>query len=202
MKVALGLGILGEIIGGIACYLITLYHKVEQDRSTPEKRKMADLLRDEFASNPSMAFLLAYAVSDFLLTVAYIALGFWMKAYSTTAAAFIIVLAHISFLIFLINIVIRCTTMQVYRCLDNDIRIADACDSIDQRFKSIQLVGDLSRFALCILLFVMVVLGKTSLSPWAGVLILLPQLTGISKKYPFIQYILGMVMMIGLLILI
>ena len=203
IKIAMLLALIGHILCGVCDCLLSYSKSGRLDlKAITDPDKMADMFKDMPLSFPLASMLLGtFAITMF--SFGYFALSDWISDFSKTAS----IIMYISSVIFLIPIVthhVFCGVVEwIYIRLGRTNAVREAVLEMQIKTIATMVVGYLGLAAFMITLFVMIVLGNTSLPVWACVFNTLAAMIVLAPtKLPAKGNIAGAVMYLGLLILI
>ena len=203
MKIAMLAALIGHILCGVSDCLLS-YSKSGRlnlkEISDPDK--MSEMFEDMPLSFPLASMLLGTAAIT-MFGFGYFALSHWMSAFSKTAS----VILFISSVLFLIPIVthhVFCGVVEwIYIRLGRTNAVREAVLEMQIKTIATMVVGYLGLLTFMGTLFVMIVMGHTSLPVWACVFNTLVVMIGLAPtKLPGKGNIAGAVMYLGLLLLI
>ena len=203
MKMAMLAALIGHILCGVSDCLLS-YSKSGRlnlkEISDPDK--MSEMFKDVPLSFPLASMLLGTAAIT-LFGFGYFALSHWMGAFSKTAS----VILFISSVLFLIPIVthhVFCGVVEwIYIRLGRTNAVREAVLEMQIKTIATMVVGYLGLLTFMGTLFVMIVMGHTSLPVWACVFnTLVVMIVLVPTKLPGKGNIAGAVMYLGLLLLI
>ena len=204
MKTVLLIAFIGHVLCGICDCLLSYSPNGRLDLKgalkSPEK------MREVFKDYPIRWSLLSIMLGVYAITAfgfGYLALSRWMEQYSDTASA----VMYISAVVFLISIVVHhiiCGLVEwLYVRLGRTDEARDAALEFQKKTIATMVVGYLGLAAFVFTLFIMVIMGKTSLPQWACVLNTLPlMIILLPTKLPAKGNIAGALMFLGLFIII
>ena len=203
MKKVLLIAFIGHVLCGICDCLLSYSPNGRLDLKgalkSPEK------MREVFKDYPIRWSLLSIMLGVYAITAfgfGYLALSRWMEQYSDTASA----VMYISAVVFLISIVVHhiiCGLVEwLYVRLGRTDEARDAALEFQKKTIATMVVGYLGLAAFVITLFIMVIIGKTSLPQWACIINTLPlMIILLPTKLPAKGNIAGALMFFGLLLL-
>ena len=203
MKTVLLIAFIGHVLCGICDCLLSYSPNGRLDLKgalkSPEK------MREVFKDYPIRWSLLSIMFGVYAITAfgfGYLALSRWMEQYSDTASA----VMYISAVVFLISIVVHhiiCGLVEwLYVRLGRTDEARDAALEFQKKTIATMVVGYLGLAAFVITLFIMVIIGKTSLPQWACIINTLPlMIILLPTKLPAKGNIAGALMFFGLLLL-
>ena len=203
MKTVLLIAFIGHVLCGICDCLLSYSPNGRLDLKgalkSPEK------MREVFKDYPIRWSLLSIMLGVYAITAfgfGYLALSRWMEQYSDTASA----VMYISAVVFLISIVVHhiiCGLVEwLYVRLGRTDEARDAALEFQKKTIATMVVGYLGLAAFVITLFIMVIIGKTSLPQWACIINTLPlMIILLPTKLPAKGNIAGALMFFGLLLL-
>ena len=204
MKTVLLIAFIGHVLCGICDCLLNYSPNGRLDLKgalkSPEK------MREVFKDYPVRWSLLSIMLGVYAITAfgfGYLALSRWMEQYSDTASA----VMYISAVVFLISIVVHhiiCGLVEwLYVRLGRTDQARAATLEFQKKTIATMVVGYLGLAAFVFTLFIMVIMGKTSLPQWACVLNTLPlMIILLPTKLPAKGNIAGALMFLGLFIII
>lgn len=203
IKFAMSIALLGHILCGVADCLLSYSKKGRLNlKDITDADKMADMFEDMPLAFPLASMLLGtFAITMF--GFGYFALCTWMSGFSKTASG----IMFVSSVIFLIPIVthhVFCGVVEwIYIRLGRTKEVREAVLEMQKKTIATMLVGYLGLLVFMITLFVMIIMGNTSLPVWACVFnTLVVMIILAPTKLPAKGNIAGAVMYLGLLILI
>ena len=203
LKTVLFIAFVGHIICGICDCLLSYSPGGRLDLKGA--LKSSDRMREVFKDYPIKWSLISIMLGVFAITMfgfGYLELSKWMAEYSQTAS----VIMYISSVVFLIPIVVHhiiCGLVEwLYVRLGRTDEARETALEFQKKTIATMIVGYLGLLIFLVTLFVMVITGRTSLSPWACVLNTLPLMVLLAPtKLPAKGNIAGAVMYLGLFIL-
>ena len=203
IKIAMLLALIGHILCGVSDCLLSYSKSGRLDlKEIKDPDKMSKMFEDMPLSFPLASMLLGtFAITMF--SFGYFALSDWISEFSKTAS----IIMYISSVIFLIPIVkhhVLCGVVEwIYIRLGRTNDVREAVLEMQKKTIATMFVGYLGLLAFMITLFVMIVLGNTSLPAWACVFnTLVAMIVLAPTKLPAKGNIAGAVMYLGLLMLI
>ena len=203
IKMAMLAALIGHILCGVCDFLLSYSKSGRLDlKEIKDPDKMSKMFEDMPLSFPLASMLLGtFAITMF--SFGYFALSDWISEFSKTAS----IIMYISSVIFLIPIVthhVFCGVVEwIYIRLGRTNDVREAVLEMQKKTIATMFVGYLGLLAFMITLFVMIVLGNTSLPAWACVFnTLVAMIVLAPTKLPAKGNIAGAVMYLGLLMLI
>ena len=203
MRIALCAALIGHILCGISDCLLSYSHSGRLNlKEITDPDKMSEMFEDMPLSFPLASMLLGTAAIT-MFGFGYFALSDWMSTFSKTAAN----IMFVSSVVFLIPIVthhVFCGVVEwIYIRLGRTKAAREAVLEMQIKTIATMIVGSLGLLTFMITLFVMIVMGNTSLPVWACVFnTLVVMIVLIPTKLPAKGNIAGAIMYLGLLILI
>ena len=203
LKTVLFIAFVGHIICGICDCLLSYSPGGRLDLKGA--LKSSDRMREVFKDYPIKWSLISIMLGVFAITMfgfGYLELSKWMAEYSQTAS----VIMYISSVVFLIPIVVHhiiCGLVEwLYVRLGRTDEARETALEFQKKTIATMIVGYMGLLIFLVTLFIMVITGRTSLSPWACVLNTLPLMVLLAPtKLPAKGNIAGAVMYLGLFIL-
>ena len=203
LKTVLFIAFVGHIICGICDCLLSYSPGGRLDLKGA--LKSSDRMREVFKDYPIKWSLISIMLGVFAITMfgfGCLELSKWMAEYSQTAS----VIMYISSVVFLVPIVVHhiiCGLVEwLYVRLGRTDEARETALEFQKKTIATMIVGYLGLLIFLVTLFVMVITGRTSLSPWACVLNTLPLMVLLAPtKLPATGNIAGAVMYLGLFIL-
>ena len=203
MKTVLLIAFIGHVLCGI-CDCLLGYSpsgRLDLKSALKDPEKMRTTFENMPLKWPLISIIMGvYAITAFAF--GYLGLSRWMEDYSKTAA----VIMYISAVVFLISIVVHHIICGLVEWLYVRMGRTDEAREVALEFQvktiATMFVGYLGLVVYVITLFVMVVMGKTSLPAWACIFNTLPIMLVLAiTKLPAKGNIAGAIMYLGLLIL-
>ena len=203
MKTAMLAALIGHILCGVSDCLLS-YSKSGRlnlkEISDPDK--MAEMFEDMPLSFPLASMLLGTAAIT-MFGFGYFALSDWMSFFSKTASK-IMFISSVLFLIPIVTHHVFCGVVEwMYIRLGRTNAAREAVLEMQAKTISTMVVGYLGLLTFMVTLFIMIVMGNTSLPVWACVFNTLVVMIILSPtKLPAKGNIAGAIMYLGLLMLI
>ena len=202
MKIAMLAALIGHILCGVSDCLLSYSKSGRLNlKEITDPDKMSEMFKDMPLSFPLASMLLGTAAIT-MFGFGYFALSHWMSAFSKTAS----VIMFISSVLFLIPIVthhVFCGVVEwIYIRLGRTNAVREAVLEMQIKTIATMVVGYLGLLTFMGTLFVMIVMGHTSLPVWACAFnTLVVMIVLAPTKLPAKGNIAGAVMYLGLLIL-
>ena len=203
MKIAMLAALIGHILCGVSDCLLSYSKSGRLNlKEITDPDKMSEMFKDMPLSFPLASMLLGTAAIT-MFGFGYFALSHWMSAFSKTAS----VILFISSVLFLIPIVthhVFCGVVEwIYIRLGRTNAVREAVLEMQIKTIATMVVGYLGLLTVMGTLFVMIVMGNTSLPVWACVFnTLVVMIVLAPTKLPGKGNIAGAVMYLGFLLLI
>ena len=203
MKIAMLAALIGHILCGVSDCLLSYSKSGRLNlKEITDPDKMSEMFEDMPLSFPLTSMLLGTAAIT-MFGFGYFALSHWMSAFSKTAS----VILFISSVLFLIPIVthhVFCGVVEwIYIRLGRTNAVREAVLEMQIKTIATMVVGYLGLLIFMGTLFIMIVMGHTSLPVWACVFnTLVVMIVLAPTKLPGKGNIAGAVMYLGLLLLI
>ncbi|MCR5096301.1 MAG: hypothetical protein K6A70_06155 [Erysipelotrichaceae bacterium] len=203
MKIVLFAAFIGHVLCGVCDCLLSYSPSGRLDLKGALEDP--DRMREAFADMPNSWPLISILMGVFAITLfgfGYLELSSWMKEFSKTAS----MIMYISAVVFLISIVVHhiiCGLVEwLYIRLGRSDEARDAALEFQMKTIATMIIGYLALAVFLIVLFFMIVTGKTNLPRWTCVFNTLPVMAILSlTKLPAKGNIAGAVMYFGLFIL-
>lgn len=203
MKIVLFAAFIGHVLCGVCDCLLSYSPSGRLDLKGALEDP--DKMREAFADMPISWPLISILIGVFAITLfgfGYLELSSWMKEFSKTAS----MIMYISAVVFLISIVVHhiiCGLVEwLYIRLGRSDEARDAALEFQMKTIATMIIGYLALAVFLIVLFFMIVTGKTNLPRWTCVFNTLPVMAILSlTKLPAKGNIAGAVMYFGLFIL-
>ena len=203
IKMAMLAALIGHILCGVSDCLLSYSksHRLNLKEIT-DPDKMSEMFEDMPLSFPLASMLLGTAAIT-MFAFGYFALSDWMSFFSKTASK----IMFISSVIFLIPIVthhVFCGVVEwIYIRLGRTKAVREAVLEMQIKTIATMVVGYLGLLTFMVTLFIMIIMGNTSLPIWACVFnTLVVMIVLAPTKLPAKGNIAGAIMYLGLLILI
>lgn len=203
IKFAMLIALIGHILCGVADCLLSYSKKGRLNlKDITDADKMADMFEDMPLSFP-LASMLIGTLAITMFGFGYFALCTWMSDFSKTASD-IMFISSVFFLIPIVTHHVFCGVVEwIYIRLGRTKEVREAVLEMQKKTIVTMFVGYLGLLVFMITLFVMIVMGNTSLPVWACVFnTLVVMIVLAPTKLPAKGNIAGAVMYLGLLILI
>ena len=203
MKIAMLAALIGHILCGASDCLLSYSKSGRLNlKEITDPDKMSEMFEDMPLSFPLASMLLGTAAIT-MFSFGYFALSDWISVFSKTASN----IMFISSVIFLIPIVthhVFCGVVEwIFIRLGRTKAVREAVLEMQTKTIATMVVGYLGLFTFMVTLFIMIVMGNTSLPVWACVLnTLVVMIVLAPTKLPAKGNIAGAIMYLGLLILI
>ncbi len=203
MKIVLFIAFIGHLLCGI-CDCLLGYSpsgRLDLKSAIKDRDRMRTVFADLPLSWPLISILLGiYAITAF--GFGYLELSKWMERFSKTAS----IIMCTSAVIFLISIVVHHVVCGLVEWLYIRLGMTDEAREVALEFQAktivTMIIGYLGLATFVITLFIMVVMGKTTLPRWSCVFNTLPiMIMLLVTKLPAKGNIAGAIMYLGLLIL-
>ena len=200
MKTVLFISFIGHILCGI-CDCLLGYSpngRLDLKGALKSPEKMREVFRDYPIKWSLLSIMLGvYAITAF--GFGYLALSRWMEQYSDAAST----VMYISAVVFLISIVVHHIICGLVEWLYVRLGRTDEAREVALEFQmktiATMVVGYLGLASFVIMLFIMVITGKTSLPQWACIINTLPlMIVLLPTKLPAKGNIAGAFMFLGL----
>ena len=203
MKMLMLIACVGHVLCGICdCFLsYSPSGRLDLKTALKDPEKMRSTFEDMPLKWPLISIILGvYAITAF--GFGYLGLSRWIEEYSKTAS----VIMYISAVVFLISIVVHhiiCGLVEwFYVRMGRTDEAREAALEFQKKTIVTMIVGYLGLATYVITLFVIVVMGRTSLPSWACIFNTLPLMVMLSiTKLPAKGNIAGAIMFLGLYIL-
>ena len=203
LKIVLFIAFVGHILCGICDCLLGYSPSGRLDLKGA--LKSSDRMREVFKDYPVKWALISIMLGVYAITMfgfGYIELSKWMAEYSRIAS----IIMYISSVVFLISIVVHhiiCGLVEwFYVRLGRTDETRESVLEFQKKTIATMIIGYLGLITFVVTLFVMVLIGRTSLPKWACVLNTLPLMLLLAPtKLPAKGNIAGAIMYLGLLIL-
>ncbi len=203
MKIVLFAAFIGHVLCGVCDCLLSYSPSGRLDLKGALEDP--DKMREAFTDMPISWPLISILMGVFAITLfgfGYLELSSWMKEFSKTAS----MIMYISTVAFLISIVVHhiiCGLVEwLYIRLGRSDEARDAVLEFQMKTIATMIIGYLALAVFLIVLFFMIVTGKTNLPRWTCVINTLPVMAILSlTKLPAKGNIAGAVMYFGLFIL-
>lgn len=203
LKIVLFIAFVGHILCGICDCLLGYSPSGRLDLKGA--LKSSDRMREVFKDYPVKWALISIMLGVYAITMfgfGYIELSKWMAEYSRIAS----MIMYISSVVFLISIVVHhiiCGLVEwFYVRLGRTDEARESVLEFQKKTIATMIIGYLGLITFVVTLFVMVLIGRTSLPKWACVLNTLPLMLLLAPtKLPAKGNIAGAIMYLGLLIL-
>lgn len=203
VKIALLIALIGHILCGVSDCLLSYSKKGRLNlKEITDADKMADMFEDMPLSFPLASMLLG-TLAITMFGFGYFALCIWMQEFSATAS-FIMFISAVFFLIPIVTHHVFCGVVEwIYIKMGRTKAAREAVLEMQVKTIATMVAGYLGLCVFLITLFVMIVLGNTSLPVWACIFNTLVFMIILAPtKLPAKGNIAGAVMYLGLLILI
>ena len=203
IKMAMLAALIGHILCGVSDCLLSYSKSGRLNlKEITDPDKMSEMFEDMPLSFPLASMLLGTAAIT-MFGFGYFTLSNWMSAFSKTASN----IMFISSVIFLIPIVthhVFCGVVEwIYIRLGRTKAVREAVLEMQIKTIATMVVGYLGMLTFMLTLFIMIVMGNTSLPVWACVFnTLVVMIVLAPTKLPAKGNIAGAIMYLGLLILI
>ncbi len=203
LKIVFFIAFVGHILCGICDCLLGYSPSGRLDLKGA--LKSSDRMREVFKDYPVKWALISIMLGVYAITMfgfGYIELSKWMAEYSRIAS----IIMYISSVVFLISIVVHhiiCGLVEwFYVRLGRTDEARESVLEFQKKTIATMIIGYLGLITFVVTLFVMVLIGRTSLPKWACVLNTLPLMLLLAPtKLPAKGNIAGAIMYLGLLIL-
>ena len=203
VKVAMLAALIGHILCGVSDCLLSYSKSGRLNlKEITDADKMSEMFRDMPLSFPLASMLLGTAAIT-MFGFGYFALSDWMSAFSK-AASNIMFISSVIFLVPIVTHHVFCGVVEwIYIRLGRTKAVREAVLEMQIKTIATMVVGYLGMFTFMVTLFIMIVIGNTSLPVWACAFnTLVVMIVFAPTKLPAKGNIAGTIMYLGLLILI
>lgn len=203
IKVVMLIALIGHILCGVTDCLLGYSKKGRLNlKDIKDPDKMAEMFKDMPLEFPLLSMLLG-TLAITMFAFGYFVLCDWMKDFSLIAAN-IMFISSVFYLIPIVTHHIFCGIIEwVYIRLERRYAVREAVLELQNKTIITMFIGYLGLFVFVVTLFVMVVLGKTTLPVWACIFnTLIIMILLAPTKLPAKGNIAGAIMFLGLLFLI
>ena len=203
LKMAMLIALIGHILCGVSDCLLSYSKSGRLNlKEITDPDKMSEMFEDMPLAFPLASMLLGTAAIT-MFSFGYFTLSNWMSAFSKTASN----IMFISSVIFLIPIVthhVFCGVVEwIYIRLGRTKAVREAVLEMQIKTIATMVLGYLGMLTFMVTLFIMIVMGNTSLPVWACVFnTLVVMIVLVPTKLPAKGNIAGAIMYLGLLTLI
>ena len=203
IKLVFVLAIIGHILCGVSDCLLGYTAKGRLDiKDAKDPVKMADLFKGTPTKNSLIAIVMgAFAIA--LFGFGYFGISFWMKSYSA-AAANVMFISTVLFLVLIVVHHVICGFVEwLFIRLDLKADVLEALLEFQKKTIITMFGGYAALMVFLIVLFVMIVTGKTDLPWWCCIFNTLVFVLAVAPtKIPAKGNIAGALMYIGFLIMV